>query len=115
MPRLFIFLAVMLLPFSPALADDTGLKGLTAAALEDLLGTPSLLRPEPPAQLWQYADEKCVLQVYLYDPPAGGDAVVEHVEARMRGADQPPMAVDQVPACLDARGVASPAQPDAAE
>ena len=81
------------------------LRGQPAEAVETMLGAPGLVRQELPAFLWLYADDLCVLQVYLYEPEGGGEPVVEHLEARMRGADQPPMNSDQVRACLMARGV----------
>ena len=47
--------------------DDPGqVMGLADAELEDLLGEPGLLRDEPPAQVWQYGRDGCVLDVFLY-------------------------------------------------
>jgi len=96
----------------PSIVPDQQLMGLTASALENLLGQPTLLRSEAPAQLWQYADELCVLQIFLYEPIAGGEAAVDYMAARMRGVDQPPMNVDQVRPCLAARGVVVPVASD---
>jgi hypothetical protein len=99
---------------SGSVPPEQQLMGLSASALEGVLGEPTLLRPEAPAQLWQYADDLCVLQIFLYEPIAGGEAVVEYIEARMRGVDQPPMNVDQVRPCLVAQGI-NMSGPDAAE
>lgn len=47
-------------------------------------GQPRLLRRESPAQLWQYADEVCVLLVVLYDPKDGkGSPRVKYAQGRV--------------------------------
>lgn len=47
-------------------------------------GQPRLLRKEAPAQVWQYADEVCVLLVVLYDPKDGkGSPKVKYAQGRM--------------------------------
>ena len=40
--------------------------GLAPHAVNRLLGPPSLLRTELPAQVWQYTAADCVLDIYLY-------------------------------------------------
>ncbi|WP_157231212.1 hypothetical protein [Kiloniella laminariae] len=50
--------------------------GLDAAGLEELLGTPKLIRQESPAEIWQYNASDCVLDLVFYD------AVTSYVEAR---------------------------------
>ena len=40
--------------------------GLAPHAVNRLLGPPSLLRTEAPAEVWQYTAEDCVLDIYLY-------------------------------------------------
>lgn len=52
--------AAMHMPELPALT------GMDPAQLIALLGEPDLRRPEPPAELWQYRDADCVLDVFLY-------------------------------------------------
>lgn len=42
------------------------LTGMEPAQVIALLGEPDLRRPEPPAELWQYRDADCVLDVFLY-------------------------------------------------
>lgn len=59
----------------PVLAAD--LIGSTSAATRSLLGTPAAVRHEPPAEIWQYRSQNCVLDVYIYD-------TVRHAEIRER-------------------------------
>ena len=49
------------------------------------LGTPTLLRREPPAEFWQFTGDGCVLHVYLYETGTGEDYEVTHVELLPRG------------------------------
>lgn len=42
------------------------LTGMDPAQLIALLGAPDLRRREPPAELWQYRNADCVLDVFLY-------------------------------------------------
>ena len=46
-------------------AED--LMGLTADALTALLGKPSVVRREAPAQIWQYRHSSCVFDIFLYE------------------------------------------------
>ncbi len=46
--------------------DPDQLIGLAPQAISRLLGPPSLLRTETPAQVWQYTAADCVLDIYLY-------------------------------------------------
>lgn len=57
------------------------LTGLGATELLTLLGEPDLRRSDPPAELWQYRDAGCVLELYLYRE---GDAY-RVVRAETRG------------------------------
>ncbi len=77
-----------LTPAEPALNDDPErLIGLDGAAVAALLGWPGFLRDEPPAQVWQYRSERCILDVFLYaDGPAGPRRVV-YYEIRGDGLD----------------------------
>lgn len=51
----------------PPINDDPHqLMGLAPHAVNRLLGPPSLLRTEAPAEVWQYTAEDCVLDIYLY-------------------------------------------------
>jgi hypothetical protein len=63
----------------------TGLEaviGRTAASLSAQFGTAILDVREGAARKLQYAGPACVLDAYLYPPPAGGEAIVTHVDAR---------------------------------
>jgi hypothetical protein len=54
--------------------------GLGPDRLETLLGEPGLIRREGEAAIWQYRDDTCVLDLFLYEEGAG--PVVTYVEAR---------------------------------
>jgi hypothetical protein len=62
--------------------------GRTARFIEAELGRPSLDIREGPARKLQYAAPACVLDLYLYPPKGGGEAIVTWVDARrLDGAD----------------------------
>ena len=63
---------------SAAMAPE--LVGMTAQQLGGLLGQPRYLRRESPAQVWQYSDRRCILDIFLY--PEQGEYRVVHVETR---------------------------------
>jgi len=78
-----------------------------AEAVRARYGEPRLLRKEPPAQIWQYADDTCVLLVVLYDPKDGkGAPKVKYAQGRML-----PGRESQAAACLT--GPRSSAAPNA--
>ena len=62
----------------PVLAND--LVSYEAADIRSLFGTPSLIRREPPAQIWQYRQQDCVLDIYLYEDHRREK--VQHAEIR---------------------------------
>lgn len=109
-----IILAVLLIFTTPSLAQqgNFSLMGKTATELKAKLGDPSLIWPEHPAYTWQYADDLCVLQLYLYAPTIGGEAVVKYAEASMRGDVEAVMNPDNVPICLVSRGLMPGPAPD---
>ena len=76
----------------PSVDDDPQqLYGLDSGALGSLLGQPSLIRSESPAEIWQYRGRTCVFDVFLYD---GADQPrVTYIEAR-----------DDLARRIDARG-----------
>lgn len=80
-------------PRSYPVAD---LSGLSGSELSRLLGSPGLLRRDGTAQVWQYVDATCILDLYLY--ASGGRHFVEYVEARAVEEGQPAPATQ---ACLD--------------
>ena len=53
-------------PLVPINDDPDQLMGLAPRAVSHLLGSPSLLRTETLAQVWQYTAADCVLDIYLY-------------------------------------------------
>ena len=69
----------------------TSLIGVGRGDLLSRLGTPALLRREPPAEFWQFSGDGCDLHVYLYESAAGADYQVTHVELLTRGG------IDAVP------------------
>lgn len=65
----------------PPVGDDPDkLLGLDRESLSALLGTPSLIRREAPAEIWQYLAGGCVFDVVLYQ--RGADYAVSYLEAR---------------------------------
>ncbi|MDA0339937.1 MAG: hypothetical protein O2910_08935 [Proteobacteria bacterium] len=73
----------------PMATDE--LIGLTPVELRQLLGEPTLMRQDPPAQIWQYAADICVMHVFLYLPDDGGQRRGTYVSTRMRdGSDDNP-------------------------
>jgi hypothetical protein len=79
------------------------LAGMDADNVARLLGSPGLLRHDGPAQIWQYVDEACILDLFLYNN--GGRHLVEYVEARAAnmGGTSPPTAQSCVDAILSDR------------
>jgi hypothetical protein len=73
---------------APAAGRAPELIGLTRAELARLLGAPTLLRREPPAEVWQYAGAACVLHVFIYQEPGGGR--VTYYEAAQRSGRSVP-------------------------
>ena len=61
------------------------LLGLENHQVMALLGEPSFTRRDDPAQVWQYRDSTCILDVFLYRPVGGGAYRVTHVEVRGHG------------------------------
>lgn len=59
--------------------------GADKARLTGLLGEPRLRRREAPAEIWLYADNACVLHVYLYRNAVGAYRVA-FIESRRRRA-----------------------------
>lgn len=81
----------------PERFDADELRGLDDQSIALLLGSPGLLRRDEPAQIWQYVDETCILDIFLYEQ--SGRHIVEYVEARAV-ADSQPRPTTQ--SCVDA-------------
>jgi len=73
--------------FAPTTAS---LIGANPVMLERWLGAPGLIRRDDPAQVWQYRDKSCVLDVYLYPDESG--MRVAHAEARSKAVAGDPLA-----------------------
>lgn len=70
-------------------SDPERLLGMDRGALTDLLGNPTFVRKEAPAQLWRYRNDTCLLDLFLYndDDPYRRRFTVKHYEVRgERGA-----------------------------
>lgn len=69
------------------------LVGLDADQLERLLGPADFKRSDGPAELLQYRDTDCIIDLFLYPDAASGAYRVAHVDARDRvlngDAEQP--------------------------
>lgn len=65
--------------------DPASLVGYDDLALVDLLGSPTFTRQDPPAELWQYRNSVCTLDLFLYETTGGGHSV-EYLEFRETGA-----------------------------
>lgn len=61
-------------------------KGVSAKATREAMGAPSLIRHEPPAEVWQYRSEDCVLDIYFYDSTRNPRA--DYAELRDRHSDE---------------------------
>ena len=79
----------------PAAIAAEDLLGLSRGAVSELLGRPSVVRSEAPAEIWQYRNRTCVVDLIFY---GDGDAAVIHIEARDRAAA--PLAADPCLAVL---------------
>ncbi len=62
--------------------DGSLLNGLTGRELDAVLGPPSRVRHDPPAQVWQYDQPRCIVDVFLYTDEAEPRAV--YVQERSR-------------------------------
>jgi len=113
--RWVLFVSVLMTSAAVAQPIEDQLTGQPASFVESALGEPSLVRPEAPAYLWLYESDMCALTIYLYEPPLGGEAVIDYMEARMRGDNSPPMGEGQVRECLMAMGADKKLAPPVAE
>ncbi len=86
-------------PADPPPAADN-LLGTDSTKLENWLGKPRVIRRDDPAQVWQYRNNSCVLDVYLY--PAQDHLKVAHAEARTAAVTGSPVS-DCLAAFAEAR------------
>jgi len=65
-------------------ADVEQLRGVPVSEPAQRLGEPDLVREEPPAVVWQYRSDDCVLDLFFY---RGGDELrIAYAEAHDRGS-----------------------------
>lgn len=67
-----------------AVPGPEDLVGLPPGGVGALLGEPVFKRIDPPAQVWQYSDSACILDVFLYQDKDGAPYKVTYVAARGR-------------------------------
>ena len=80
--------AAQLAAITSAAGRPPELIGLTRADVARLLGAPTLLRREPPAEVWQSAGAACVLHVFIYQE-VGGSRVAHYEAAPLPGRRLP--------------------------
>lgn len=69
--------------FVPATRPPAGsVVGLDARALQRQFGAPRLDIRDPTARKLQFANDRCILDAYLYPPSDNREPVVTYVEAR---------------------------------
>jgi hypothetical protein len=69
--------------------------GQNKEALLRLLGTPGFKRRDPPAEIWRYRDQSCLLDLYLYpsqNAGTGSPMKVTFIEARTTQGPSAPAA-----------------------
>lgn len=72
-------------PEEEPLPDVSHLIGLKADEVTALLGTPGFRRKDAPAEIWQYSDASCTLDLFLYtDKTGAAPHSVTHIEVRRR-------------------------------
>lgn len=76
-------------PPPPPPPEPSELVGLAAHEVTLRLGAPGHVWREPPAHVWRYTVDGCVLHVFLY--PGASDLTVSHIEVRpIEGGATPP-------------------------
>lgn len=69
--------------FTPATRPlPNGLIGADARGLQRLFGPPRMDIRDPAVRKMQFANQRCVLDTYLYAPGANREPVVTHADAR---------------------------------
>lgn len=59
--------------------------GLTTEDIKQMFGVPNFVHYDPPAEIWQYREDSCLLDFFLYaDKKQPKILRVKHVEARGR-------------------------------
>lgn len=63
--------------------DPDRLLGMGRDQVVALLGTPNLLRRDPPAELWLYEGQTCTAHIFLYQSSPDSDYQVRYVETQV--------------------------------
>lgn len=66
---------------SPTFDPDL-LIGLGMPAIQGVLGAPDFLRWEGPAQVMQYENEECIVDLFFYEPRPGEEFLLRHIAGR---------------------------------
>jgi hypothetical protein len=74
--------------------EPDNLIGYSPSRLKSLFGEPSFVRSDPPAELWQYKNASCIMDLYLYNDGSDNFAVT-HLEFR-----QTEQSVEKFEQCL---------------
>jgi len=61
--------------------EPSTLVGMKALQVAGLLGEPSLMRTDKPAQIWQYRTDDCAFNLFLYQETGHTSHSVAHYEA----------------------------------
>lgn len=62
--------------------DANEFVGFSPDRVLPILGAPDFVRRDGTAQIWQYRDTNCILDLFLYQ--SGSEALVKHAELRSR-------------------------------
>lgn len=93
------------IPAAPArpVIEPAQLEGLTAVSLKSMLGAPHFLRRDGVAQIWQYYDDACALDLFVYEDH-GVERVVHHqIRSRLPGQAPPSRCLGSLLSGRDAR------------
>ena len=55
--------------------------GKDAAAIKSLIGAPSLVRRDGPAEIWQYVGAGCTANLFLYQSGSDQPFTLDHIDA----------------------------------
>lgn len=89
-------------PPAPVPAPDLKVVGLSQEEIQSLLGQPSAMAERPPAKVWQYRAESCVVDIYFYLDVGRNAFYALHYDT-------------PVPTSSDTAGVTTPGAQDAAD
>lgn len=88
--------------------DD--LVGLSPIEIEDLLGGPALEEVQPPAKIWSYNGQECVLSIFFYPRVGGEDYRALAYEVKGAKQESPEQATQEAEAAAGQAAAESGAQ-----